>query len=50
MWKARFLNRKTGHDYWKTIWANDEPEANKISKRFARKGYICASCIRAQIM
>jgi hypothetical protein len=39
MFKARYFNRTTFGEYFRTIWADSEPEANKIAKRYARKGY-----------
>lgn len=43
MFKARYIHRKTGAQYWRTVWADSINEAFSMAERYTRKGYYCHS-------
>ena len=39
-WLVRYISRTSSDSYYRTVWADSEPEARKIAERYARKGFI----------
>lgn len=42
MWNAKYLNRVTGHTYWRTVYADTPNEASREADKYANKGYMCS--------
>lgn len=43
MFKARYINRKTGAEYWRTVYGDSINEAFAAAERYVRKGFYCHS-------
>lgn len=43
MFTARYYNRSTGAEYYRTVWGDTINEAMRAADRYARKGFIVAS-------
>lgn len=42
-WLCRYVDRKTGEEYWRTVFADSEPEAYKLACHYIRGGFILLS-------
>lgn len=40
MFTAYYINRKTHENYFRTVFADDANEAEKMARRYANKGFI----------
>lgn len=41
MWLAKYINRKTGAFYWRTVMADTVNEATRAANRLTKKGFLC---------
>jgi hypothetical protein len=42
MFRARYINLCTKKVYWRTIWADSLNEADRLARRYCRKGFMLA--------
>lgn len=46
MYTAHYINRESGAEYYRTIYADTINEAIKIANRWARKGFIARNILK----
>lgn len=39
IYRARYINSRLGHEYWRSLHAEDLREADFLARRMTRKGY-----------